>query len=44
MGYYTKYELRSMPNIIRTEDFIERFNIICGDYVLNYVLNYVLEE
>lgn len=38
MGYYTKYELRSNPDIIETEDFKEKFNIIAGDGEYDYVL------
>lgn len=38
MGYYTKYELQSEPNIIETDDFKEKFNKVCGDGEYDYVL------
>lgn len=38
MGYYTRYELQSEPNIIETDDFKEKFNQVCGDNEYDYVI------
>lgn len=38
MGYYTIYELKSEPDIIRTAEFKEKFNQVCGKNEYNYVL------
>ena len=46
MGYYTKYELKSDPDIIGTTEFKEKFNKICGwsSYVLEESLKWYRHE
>ena len=37
MGYYTRYTLKSEPNIVKTIEFKEKFDEICDDYTFDYV-------